>query len=255
MLLIINFDLKLTEEQKIFAVDEAMNKVGTTRWKQIQSKYEKKLDDMGITDAQTVYMDFGGSINPIGAKTGSTYINYMMTSLGREQAHGTGVFDIRYHILRNPNWTLEEKQKLIMDFWTCDSTYDRCLEEWEWAIVNDDANLERCSESPLEPYFLYDYPYDLLLRFYDITDPLSGAIYVDNLDISKIPKRTYRSNIGIVLQEPIMLKGDIASNIRFGKEEISDEEVEDFDGDDEPCSACGNPAYPKCKISCSFFDD
>lgn len=161
-----NFDLKLTEEQKIFAVDEAMNKVGTTRWKQIQSKYEKKLDDMGITDDQTVYMDFGGSINPIGAKTGSTYINYMMTSLGREQAHGTGGFDIRYHILRNPNWTLEEKQKLIMDFWTCDSTYDRCLEEWEWAIVNDDANLERCSVSPLEPYFLYDYPYDLLLRFY-----------------------------------------------------------------------------------------
>ena len=38
-------------------------------------------------------------------------------------------------------------------------------------------------------------------------------------------------------------------------EEITDEEVEDFDGDDEPCSACGNPAYPKCKISCSFFDD
>ena len=66
---------------------------------------------------------------------------------------------------------------------------------------------------------------NLLLRFYDITDPLSGSIYVDNMDISTISKRTYRSNIGIVLQEPIMLKGDIASNIRFGLDNISDEEI------------------------------
>lgn len=66
---------------------------------------------------------------------------------------------------------------------------------------------------------------NLLLRFYDITDPLSGSIYVDGIDISSLPKRAYRQNIGIVLQEPIMLKGDIASNIRFGKEDISDEEI------------------------------
>ena len=66
---------------------------------------------------------------------------------------------------------------------------------------------------------------NLLLRFYDITDPLSGSIYVDGIDISSLPKRAYRQNIGIVLQEPIMLKGDIASNIRFGKEDISDDEI------------------------------
>ena len=66
---------------------------------------------------------------------------------------------------------------------------------------------------------------NLLLRFYDITDPLSGSIYVDGIDINSLPKRAYRQNIGIVLQEPIMLKGDIASNIRFGKEDISDEEI------------------------------
>ena len=66
---------------------------------------------------------------------------------------------------------------------------------------------------------------NLLLRFYDLTDPLSGAIYVDDIDISSIPKRTYRKHIGIVLQEPIMIKGDIASNIRFGKEDVTDEEI------------------------------
>ena len=66
---------------------------------------------------------------------------------------------------------------------------------------------------------------NLLLRFYDITDPLSGQIYVDDIDITTYSKRTYREHIGIVLQEPIMLKGDIASNIRFGKDDVSDEEI------------------------------
>ena len=68
---------------------------------------------------------------------------------------------------------------------------------------------------------------NLLLRFYDLTDPLSGKIYVDGMDISSISKRTYRTHIGIVLQEPIMIKGDIASNIRFGKEDITDEQIID----------------------------
>ncbi len=66
---------------------------------------------------------------------------------------------------------------------------------------------------------------NLLLRFYDIDDPLSGKIYVDGIDITKYSKRTYREHIGIVLQEPIMVKGDIASNIRFGKEDVTDEEI------------------------------
>lgn len=66
---------------------------------------------------------------------------------------------------------------------------------------------------------------NLLLRFYDINDPLSGKIFVDGVDITKYSKRTYREHIGIVLQEPIMVKGDIASNIRFGKEDVTDEEI------------------------------
>lgn len=66
---------------------------------------------------------------------------------------------------------------------------------------------------------------NLLLRFYDITDPLSGQIYVDGIDVTTYSKRTYREHIGIVLQEPIMIKGDIASNIRFGKENVTDEEI------------------------------
>ena len=66
---------------------------------------------------------------------------------------------------------------------------------------------------------------NLLLRFYDINNDLSGKIYVDDMDITSIEKRTYREHIGIVLQEPVLFKGTIASNIKFGKD-VTDEEVE-----------------------------
>ena len=68
---------------------------------------------------------------------------------------------------------------------------------------------------------------NLLLRFYDINNDLSGKIYVDDMDITSIEKRTYREHIGIVLQEPVLFKGTIASNIKFGKD-VSDEEVENI---------------------------
>ncbi len=69
---------------------------------------------------------------------------------------------------------------------------------------------------------------NLLLRFYDLNkdDEIPcGKIYVDDIDITTIPKRTYREHIGIVLQEPVLVKGTIASNIRFGKEDVSDDEI------------------------------
>lgn len=69
---------------------------------------------------------------------------------------------------------------------------------------------------------------NLLLRFYDLTDENSGKIYVDEVDISTIPKRSYRYHIGIVLQEPVLFKGTIASNIRFGREDVSDQEIEEI---------------------------
>ena len=67
---------------------------------------------------------------------------------------------------------------------------------------------------------------NLLLRFYDLSDRHSGKIYVDGVDISTLPKRTYRTHIGIVLQEPVLFKGTIASNIRFGSKDITDQQIE-----------------------------
>ena len=67
---------------------------------------------------------------------------------------------------------------------------------------------------------------NLLLRFYDLDEKNGGHIYVDNKDINTYSKRTYREHIGIVLQEPVLFRGTIASNIRFGKEGVTDEEIE-----------------------------
>jgi hypothetical protein len=162
-----NPNLKLTEEQKQFAVNEAMNKIGTTKYKQTQEEYSKKLDEHGITDDMTTTIDIDGCIHPIGVKAKNEYFHFMFTMLSDTQAHGTGEFDIRYCILKNPNWTLEEKQKLIMDFWYDDETYDEYLEQWEWGIVNDHANYKGNSLPQFDKGLLYEYSYDALLKFYD----------------------------------------------------------------------------------------
>ena len=161
-----NHNLKLTEEQKAFAVNEAMNKIGTTRWQQSKEAFSKKLDDMGISDDNTTFINIDGCINPIGQKSGSQYMNYIFSTLSSTQAHGVGEFDIRYHILRNPNWSLDEKQKLIMDFWCDDETYDEYLEQWEWGIINDSANFKDNPASLFEKLDLYEYTYEMLLKFY-----------------------------------------------------------------------------------------
>ncbi len=162
-----NHDLKLTEEQKQFAVNEAMNKIGTTRYKKQSDEYSKKLDEKGITDDITTMINIDGCVNPIGAKSKNEYFNYMFSMMSDTQAHGTGEFDIRYHILRNPNWTLEEKQKLIMDFWYDDEEYDEYLEQWELGIVNDFANYKGNPLPTLDTYeLLNEYSYGMLLKFY-----------------------------------------------------------------------------------------
>lgn len=159
-----NHNLKLTEEQKTFAVNEAMNKIGTTRWKKCEEEFSQTLDNMGISDDNITTINIDGSKNPIGQKSGAEYVNYMFSSLSKTQAHGKGEFDIRYHILRNPNWTLKEKQKLIMDFWYDNEEYEELLEQWEWSVANDLA----CYVNDVclfDKSYLYEYTYDELLMF------------------------------------------------------------------------------------------
>ncbi len=66
----------------------------------------------------------------------------------------------------------------------------------------------------------------VLLRFYDLNPNDIGDVLLDDESISKHSKRTYRQNVGIILQEPILFSGSIADNIRFGLNDISNEVVE-----------------------------
>jgi ATP-binding cassette subfamily B protein len=63
---------------------------------------------------------------------------------------------------------------------------------------------------------------NLVCRFYDVA---SGAILVDGTDIRQFPISQYRSNIGIVLQEPFLFFGSIAENIAYGRPNASREQI------------------------------
>jgi ATP-binding cassette subfamily B multidrug efflux pump len=59
----------------------------------------------------------------------------------------------------------------------------------------------------------------LLLRFYDVQE---GAVLLDGIDIRQLRLRDLRQNFGMVLQDPFLFFGTIASNIRLGTQGITD---------------------------------
>lgn len=63
---------------------------------------------------------------------------------------------------------------------------------------------------------------NLIPRFYDVS---SGEILVDGINIKDIQQKTLRSKIGLVPQKAILFSGSISENIRYGKEDSSDDEV------------------------------
>jgi len=63
----------------------------------------------------------------------------------------------------------------------------------------------------------------LLARFYD---PLEGRLLLDGVDLRDLPERDLRRNIVAVTQEAFLFSGTVAENIRFGRPEASDAEVE-----------------------------
>lgn len=64
---------------------------------------------------------------------------------------------------------------------------------------------------------------NLINRFYDISE---GKITYDGIDIKNIRKDDLRRSLGIVLQDTHLFTGTIADNIRFGKLDATQEEIE-----------------------------
>ncbi|WP_374712956.1 ABC transporter ATP-binding protein [Symbiobacterium terraclitae] len=64
---------------------------------------------------------------------------------------------------------------------------------------------------------------NLLARFYE---PWEGQVLVDGVDLSSVTQRSWRSQLGIVLQDTFLFSGTIRENIRYGRPDATDAEVE-----------------------------
>ncbi len=64
---------------------------------------------------------------------------------------------------------------------------------------------------------------NLINRFYDIEE---GKITVDGIDIGAIPLETLRKNVAMVLQDTHLFTGTVRENIRYGRTDATDDEVE-----------------------------
>lgn len=65
---------------------------------------------------------------------------------------------------------------------------------------------------------------NLLSRFYDTTE---GSVHIDGHDIRDVTVQSLRSQIGIVLQDTFIFSGSIRDNIRFGRLDATDAEVQE----------------------------
>jgi len=63
---------------------------------------------------------------------------------------------------------------------------------------------------------------DLIPRFYDVTD---GAIYIDGVDIREVGQHELRDRIGFVAQKSNLFSGTIESNLLYGNENASPDEL------------------------------
>ncbi|MGN7471116.1 ABC transporter ATP-binding protein [Brevibacillus sp. SAFN-007a] len=64
---------------------------------------------------------------------------------------------------------------------------------------------------------------NLLTRFYDVTE---GTIYLDGKDIREYSRDSLRRSFGFVLQDTYLFSGTIKENIKYGKPDATDAEVE-----------------------------
>jgi ATP-binding cassette subfamily B protein len=65
--------------------------------------------------------------------------------------------------------------------------------------------------------------FQLLMRFYD---PQAGRVFVDGVDIKTARPEAVRARIGIVPQETVIFGASARDNIRFGRQDATDAEVE-----------------------------
>lgn len=63
---------------------------------------------------------------------------------------------------------------------------------------------------------------NLIPRFYDVDE---GSVLVDGVDVREMSQKSLRAKIALVPQKSVLFSGSISDNIRYGKQDASDEEV------------------------------
>lgn len=66
--------------------------------------------------------------------------------------------------------------------------------------------------------------FQLLLRFYD---PLSGTVTLDGADLKTLQREEFRKSFALVPQDPVIFADSARENIRFGRPDATDKEVEE----------------------------
>jgi ABC-type multidrug transport system fused ATPase/permease subunit len=64
---------------------------------------------------------------------------------------------------------------------------------------------------------------NIIARFYEVSQ---GAVRIDGIDIRSVTQRSLRGQTGLVPQDPFLFTGSIADNIRFGRPDASDADVQ-----------------------------
>lgn len=64
---------------------------------------------------------------------------------------------------------------------------------------------------------------DLILRFYD---PTEGSILIDGVDLRELSLSAYRRRVGVVPQDPVLMKGTFAYNISYGARDATTDDIE-----------------------------
>lgn len=62
---------------------------------------------------------------------------------------------------------------------------------------------------------------NMITRFYDVN---KGSVKIDGIDVRKIQLTSLRKEVGVLMQDPFIFKGTIIDNIRYGREDATDEE-------------------------------
>jgi ATP-binding cassette, subfamily B, multidrug efflux pump len=64
---------------------------------------------------------------------------------------------------------------------------------------------------------------NLIARFYDVSE---GMVMIDGIDVRDVTQQSLRRQMGLVSQDPFLFAGTVADNIRFGRPDATDSDIE-----------------------------